>query len=593
MAIHKLADYVINRLKAGEVVEKPASILKELVENSLDAGATNIEVCVNDGGKSYLSVQDNGSWIELSDMDMVLERYATSKIETDEDLYSIASYGFRGEALASIAEVSKTTILTKTPYAEIGTKLVKKWPELVLRNQPVGFEHWTLVSVEDLFYNVPARLKFLKSAQTEFFYCYNYFVDVALWHYDKAWILKKNDKVSFDLKPTRDLKERIVDVYKKDWRKNLKDFAIDREYVTLKGVVSDAGLRFGSAENIKIYVNGRPVQDKIIRKALMDAYNRQLTPGEYPFVVLMLDVDPKMVDVNVHPAKLQVKFADSKFVYQLVYDTVSETLWGNKIAQQYINYSSKGYSPTKETSAVLDSVIADFWNSIADHQPSAEKLFAFDQATSHWTQQVTSMFGLDSLTEWSSSTFFHQEVWEYQILWQLWNSYIVLQAQDAVYYVDQHALAERISFETMKKEQKLDPEPLLQPLKFEITQIANLEEKISELNQLGFDISMLGENVVVIYAIPQVFVLNPVDMQVLLNHVLYLEEITFDHLMDGVYASKACKTSIKAGHKLSLLQMEQLVMDGFEKIPGLFVCQHGRPFFVRIDKKEIDKMFDR
>jgi len=179
-------------------------------------------------------------------MDLVLERYATSKIQTDEDLYQISSYGFRGEALASISEVSKTTILTKTPYAEIGTKLVKKGPELILRNQPVGFEQGTMVSVEDLFYNVPARLKFLKSAQTEFFYCYNYFVDVALWHYDKAWILKKNDKITFDLKPARDLKDRIVDIFKKDWRKNLKEFTFENEHLKLAGVVSDASLRFGS-----------------------------------------------------------------------------------------------------------------------------------------------------------------------------------------------------------------------------------------------------------------------------------------------------------------------------------------------------------
>lgn len=135
-----------------------------------------------------------------------------------------------------------------------------------------------MVSVEDLFYNVPARLKFLKSAQTEFFYCYNYFVDVALWHYDKAWVMKKNDKITFDLQPVRDLKDRIVDIYKKDWKKNLKDFTFENEYLKLHGVVSDASLRFGSMENIKVYVNGRPVQDKIIRKALMDAYNRQLTP---------------------------------------------------------------------------------------------------------------------------------------------------------------------------------------------------------------------------------------------------------------------------------------------------------------------------
>ncbi len=183
-----------------------------------------------------------------------------------------------------------------------------------------------MVSVEDLFFNVPARLKFLKSSQTEFFYCYNYFVDVALRHYDKAWIMKKNDKISFDLKPVSDLKDRIMDIFKKDWRKNLKEFSFENEHLKLSGVVSDASLRFGSGDTIKIYVNGRPVQDKIIKKALMDAYHRQLTPGEYPFVVLMLDMDPSMVDVNVHPSKLQVKFADSKLVYQVVYDTISATL---------------------------------------------------------------------------------------------------------------------------------------------------------------------------------------------------------------------------------------------------------------------------
>lgn len=179
---------------------------------------------------------------------------------------------------------------------------------------------------------MPARLKFLKSTQTEFFYCYHYFVDVALWHYDKAWIFKKNDKITFDLKPVRELKDRIVDIYKKDWKKNLKSFETQQKGMKLSGVVSDASLRFGSGENIKIYVNGRPIQDKIIKKALMDAYNRQLTPGEYPFVVLMLEIEPKMVDVNVHPAKLQVKFADSKGVYDAVYTTISEALGGSRIA---------------------------------------------------------------------------------------------------------------------------------------------------------------------------------------------------------------------------------------------------------------------
>ncbi len=201
----------------------------------------------------------------------------------------------------------------------------------MIKHVGVPFQHGTLITVEDLFYNVPARLKFLKSTQTEFYYCYNYFVDVALYHYDKAFVLKKNDKLVFDLKPARDLQSRILDLFKKDWGEKLIPLTKKIENLTLTGVVSDASLRFGSGENIKIYVNSRPVQDKIIRKALLDAYLRQLAPGEYPMAILMLEMEPSEVDVNVHPAKLQVKFADSQKIYQVVYQTITELLGKNKI----------------------------------------------------------------------------------------------------------------------------------------------------------------------------------------------------------------------------------------------------------------------
>ncbi len=208
---------------------------------------------------------------------------------------------------------------------------MRRGGENVIKHLGVPFQHGTLITVEDLFYNVPARLKFLKSAQTEFYYCYNYFVDVALYHYDKAFVLKKNDKLVFDLKPARELQTRILDLFKKDWGEKLIPLTKKIENLTLTGVVSDASLRFGSGENIKIYVNSRPVQDKIIRKALLDAYLRQLAPGEYPMAILMLEMEPSEVDVNVHPAKLQVKFADSQKIYQVVYQTITELLGKNKI----------------------------------------------------------------------------------------------------------------------------------------------------------------------------------------------------------------------------------------------------------------------
>lgn len=581
MPINRLPDYIINRLKAWEIVQRPASVIKELTENSLDAGASEITISINDWWKSLISVQDNWEWIQLSDMDLLLERYATSKIKTEDDLLDIKNYGFRWEALASIAEVSKITVISKTAYAEIWTKLIKRWSENIIKNIPVGFDHWTLISIEDIFYNVPARQKFLKSAQTEFYYCYNYFVDVALWHYDKRFILKKNDKIIFDLLPKQWLLDRLTDVYKKDRSNNLIDINYKDENVDLWWITSDSSLRFGSWENIKIYVNSRPIEDKVIKKALMDAYYRQMTPWEYPLSVLILDVKTDMVDVNVHPSKLNVKFWDSRKIYEIVYSSVKNALWENKIANTDIEYKKTYIWAWSELDLMLSNKKNDF------AQPEQENLLSVNDI---WKFNIYWSWFIDNDED---KIFENEFIWEYKIVWQIWNSYIVLESQDAVYYIDQHALAERIAFEKMKKEKDLNPELLLQPLKFDVMNIPNLDDKIQELNQLWFDISWIGESMIVIYAVPKIFVTYPVDLSKLLNYVLYLEEITYDNVLDWIFATKSCKTSIKAWHRLSMGQMLNLVKDWFENIEGMFVCQHGRPFFVQVDKKNIDKLFDR
>lgn len=631
MAIHKLADYVINRLKAWEVVQRPSNMLKELVENSLDAGASAIKITINDGGKSFLSVEDNGSGIELSDMDLLLERYATSKISSETDLMHLESYGFRGEALASIAEVSKITVMTKTAYAEIGTKMQKRGPEAIIRHVPVPFEHGTIITVEDLFYNVPARLKFLKSAQTEFYYCYAYFLDVAIAHYEKDFVLIKNDKVIFDLKGQSSLEARILELFRKDWKEKLLKLNYDQDRIQIRGVVSDASLRFGSAENIKIYVNSRPIEDRIIKKAIMDAYARQITPWEYPLVVLFVSVPSDEVDVNVHPSKLQVKFMDSQMVFRAVGAAISEVLGKHKIANvgaEFFGeekstifsekttqnqwqksdfwsflYSSAGTNAGVRSGGLLNisrsqmsgemkdfaSIVDDLWANLENVDPQtarSEALFV-----PRWSGELSQKGSLDQHMQ--GEFYFHEDIWEYQILGQMRNMYIAIMADNALYLIDQHALAERVAFEQMKLNQDLTPEALLQPLKFEVVQIPNLQEKLDQLAQFGFDITQISERSILVYALPKVFVQYPIDIASLLNYVRYLDEISFDHMMDGIFATKACKTSIKAGHKLSYLQMKQLLEDGFSKIPGMFVCQHGRPFFVKMDKKNIDGLFDR
>ena len=585
MAIHKLPDYVINRLKAWEVVNKPANVLKELVENSIDAGANRLEINILDWWKNLISIQDDWEWIQLSDIDLLLERYATSKIKTDEDLFSISSYWFRWEALASISEVSKITVLSKTAYSEIWTKLTKRWTEQIVNHVPVPFKNGTIITVEDLFYNVPARLKFLKSSQTEFYYCYNYFVDIALWHYKKEFIFKKNDKVIFDLKSTDSLINRINEIYKKDWSNNLNLLEYVDDELSICGVASDPSLSFGSAENIKIYVNSRPIQDKIIYKAIMDAYHRQISPWEFPLVILMLDIKPDLVDVNVHPSKSQVRFIDSQKVYQIVYNSVYKCLSQNKISSVVDSFFTNDH--LEQNKYQWQNV---FLGSKEFNNKEEKNIFWFQNLKSKdfSLSNNQSFDKFDDIKIYSDSN-----IWDYQIVWQLWNSYIVIQSNDSLYYIDQHALAERIAFESMKKTKNLKKELLLQPVKFNVTDVPSLQDKISELNNLWFDCSLLSENMMVVYAVPNIFVTYPVDLEKLFNHVLYLDHINFDHVLDGVFATKACKTSIKAWHKLSYEQMANLIKEWFENIDGMFVCQHGRPFFVKIEKGSVDKMFDR
>ncbi len=592
MPIHKLPEYMINRLKAGEVVERPASVIKELVENSLDAGADHVKITVNDGGKSLISVEDNGTGIELSDMDLLLERYATSKINGEQDLYNLQSYGFRGEALASIAEVSKTSVISKTAYAEIATKLTKIQESLIIKHVPVGFKHGTIVSVQDLFYNVPARLKFLKSSQTEYFYCYNYFVDVALFHYEKHFTLLKNDKIAFDLPPADWLMERILQVRRKDRSKYLKIVEAQNENIQIQWIISDAGLTFGSAETIKIYINGRPVVDKIIKKALLDAYTRQITPGEYPFAVLMLTVKPSFVDVNVHPKKSEVKFLDPNEVFSLVHESVKKTLGIHKIVSVEHTVSSFGrsenswsgwFSNGSEWSGGGEAKAESLFNSDSPPPPAGQSGFSsFSSSTIGFSGQEV------------QQSYFHEQLWTYQVVGQVWNRYIVVSNQDSLYYIDQHALAERIAFEKMKKTAwYVKSELLLQPLTVDIPQRWDIEQKIDQINSLWFDCSLLSEHKIIVYAVPQVFSMYKVDIEHLFTYILALEKITFDHVLDTIFATKACKTSIKAWDPLSYEQMTRLLKDGFEYIQWMFVCQHGRPFFVKIEKKTIDKFFDR
>lgn len=587
MPIQRLPDYLVNKLKAGEIVERPASVIKELVENSLDAGANEIVIDLWDGGKKMIKVEDDGEWIHTEDIDLVLERYATSKIEDEDDLYSISSYGFRGEALASISEVSKLTIQTKRADSTIGQTLSKIGQEIHVRAMSFAWGHGTTVIVEDLFFNTPVRQKFLKSPQTEYFYCYDLFLNFALIHRDKHRVLKKDGKMIFDLPAASDLLTRFTGIFKKEWESNVRILDFDQWPLRMYGVLSDASLTFGSQENIRIFVNARPVQDRILKKALLTAYERQIHPGTYPLALLFVDVDPEHVDVNVHPRKLEVRFADPGSIYQAVSLAVKSTLGNEKIMDI-----------PRET---LDKIASTTFSSNSDFLNNPFRA-AHGQNHAHGQYGQWSMlqFSFDDRVNipTTSGEEIHIETdnLHYTVVGQLWNMYIWLQAEDGLYLIDQHALAERIAFEKMKKkanEEGRAPETLLQPVTIEIPRSMIIEDKIEELQKLWFDVSIFGENKLIVHAVPKVFVEQQIDMEKLLNITLHKSPLSFETILDELYAMKACKSSIKAWQKLSMLEMQRLVEDGFSHIDWMFVCQHGRPFFIKLNRPDLDGLFDR
>ena len=573
MKIHKLPKNITNILSAWEVVERPYSVVKELVENSIDAQATQIIIDIQKWGKKLINISDNGTWIEKDDLPLTITEYATSKISKLEDIYNIWSFGFRWEALSTIAEVSKFRIQSKTKQEPIWYELNKLWKDINIQPVPVNFEHGTNIIVEDLFYNVPVRAKFLKSEQTEFKYIQELITNFAIKNFDVEFKLLHNWKIIKHFTKANSLFERLQQIYPKSWEENLLTLEHKDEIYEIYGVIGKSILKFNS-NKIKIFINNRPVKDKIIQKAVMQAYSRWLEPGLYPFVILFLNIKPDLVDVNIHPRKEEVKFLDPGSIYNLVLNTVKSTIEQEKWIEDktnYVDFSKQKFWNYKQTKSTLN---------IEDMKKVGETI---RQENLDLEYQTNFLFSENQI-----------ETWDITVIWQIFDSYILFQKQEDFYIMDQHAVAERIIFEKMKKEYNKDKQALLSvPLTFEIIQ--KNDKILEKLQELWFDISYFGEKKVILYSVPDVLEKYKIDISNLLNNLLNSkkEDINIDKILEQTLATKSCKAAIKANHKLSNLEMKQLIEDWQKYIGGFFVCQHGRPSVVKISKHDIDWFFDR
>ena len=574
--IRLLAEVVANRIAAGEVVERPASVVKELVENSLDAGAKKVEVSVERGGRSLIRVTDDGHGMGPEDALLALERHATSKIRDAADLLGIRTFGFRGEALPSIASVSRFTLKTKEADSLEGTEVVIDGGKIIRAGQ-TGCPNGTSIEVKQLFAHVPGRRKFLRTEETEWGHIEQGIRLTALARPDVSWVLRRDGAVFWQDSARSGLEERLTAVFGKEWKSSVLPLEVEDGGMRLKGYIGRPGVsRATRAEQI-LFVNGRPIQSMSLNAALLEGYHNALMRGRFPVAVLFLEMDPAGVDVNVHPAKREVRFRQDGDVRRFVSGAVAEVLRGGAVGPlpmpMGISTGVGGVSTTHSTS----------------NQPSP--LISANLAT---PALVEKSLGLEVET-----TPGIPAGWRY--LGVVDHLYLVVEKDGGVVLIDQHAAHERILFEQLLKQvarEEVSGQRLLYPVTVEFppVQAQFLKNRMEDLGKVGLGISPMGGNSFLIDALPPRIKTLAVE-DFIRGVVADLETggagTRQDRkLSEEVIAKTVCRHAIKANDRLTEQEGVRLLADLLAcELP--YTCPHGRPTMILLSKAELERKFGR
>ena len=674
-----LDEKVSNIIAAGEVVENPASMIKEMIENSLDAKATMIKIEVFKGGVD-VKVNDNGAGMDKDDTLLSVERHATSKIKEKEDVFNLSTYGFRGEALSSIAAVSKLTITTRSENSPMGYKIgcyggvVRKFEE-VSRN--VGTE----MEVRDLFYNTPARRKFLRKMSTEYGKIRDIVLKEALSNSNVAFSLELDGKSTIKTSG-KGIENTILELFGKSVLKNLKKF----EY----GYLGNVEILRSSKDFMFTFVNNRYVKSATIERAVIDGYYTKLMKGKYPFAIIFYNADPKEIDVNVHPSKKIVKFSNDKIVYNEIKSAIDDFFYYNDREnwQPNIDLIKKNININENVAVEKDDLFSDdilkgknqkilsletfdgkecsekseekneflednveksnenkdftnseekkvkeennlnldeIWKkmngnldkSVENNVENSQNIENYNLLKSkkdnrNWSknsnfenyENFNERKNSNSVNENTESEYYKVGTFEkhigkqihYDILGQIFDTYILVRKDEELEIYDQHIIHERILYEELKDKfynKKIESQHLLLPLKMEVTQIEKniIFENINIFNDFGFDIDEFSENEIVIRAVPAFDFRDSIE-NVFLQLLLDLKnEVEIKDLRENIIISMSCKGAVKAGQKLDMFEMQNMVRRIHEV--GKYTCPHGRPIIVKLSKNDLDKMFGR
>ena len=587
-----LDDLTINKIAAGEVIERPANVVKELVENSIDAGAKNIVVEIKNGGKTFIRISDNGKGISIDDMPIALERHATSKIRQIEDLEKTYTMGFRGEALASIVSISRLTIVSKTQDMATGIKLVAEAGD-ILGSEEVGCQVGTTMTVENLFFNVPVRYKFLKNDATEFRYIKELVQKIALANLDVAIKLINDGKNVFQSSGNGNIEDIVYTLFGKEVKDNLIEVDHKEGDVRITGVVGNTLMAKDSRKNQIFFLNKRNIKNQVLTSSADQAFKGGTGIGKYGFFILNIEMPATQYDVNVHPTKMEVRFKDEQVLYKIVYHAIKEAL---------LNKEFLGNTDLENNK---DTYIQNEFEFLTNHYNTTEennssKYISSSKIVMPTLEETNSKYmnmGNDGKLDLINRDEIRNV--DYKYCGIVFRTFIMIEINDELYLVDQHAAHERVLYEQIKENYKNNIQNNSQLMLF--PEIINLTHKEMEFVQnnielfknYGFDIELFGENSIKINGIPDIEYKIKIDTKDvfmdILDEMLTKERTTIKDVEERFIATVACKAAVKANMDLAEDEVHKL-LDRLLKLKNPYTCPHGRPTTIKIGHKLDEKL---
>ncbi len=619
-----LPQHLANKIAAGEVIERPASVVKELLENSIDSGAQDIQIDIEDGGKKLIQITDNGSGIDQEDLVLAVTPHATSKIKTDDDLFAISSFGFRGEALASIASVSQMEITSCTSDNHEGAKLEITGPEIDAPI-PAGAKKGTVISVRNLFYNTPARRKFLRTTNTEMSHISEQFTRIAMANPSIHLTLTHNGRTLHDLAANQPLRERIGKLFSRDLTDNLIPIHRNDRDIEISGLIAPPQHSRVNTQWQYIFLNNRYIRDRFIGHAIKESYRGLMEINRSPIVFLFIQIAPDQVDVNVHPAKAEVRFADSNAVHSQVLAAIRDKLLSSdyKVKLNLEHAEDKNEESDSQTKGdrqekTRQAMVDFFKNNSPNTTPSSQH--AVIPKPSHFTQQAEPVTHhsqqpkiinnvdvseddetiMDKTSQQPRDVLFSEMPVSQIDYIQIHNSYLVTETDEGLMIVDQHALHERYMFEQLWQQSTkgpLESQRCLIPETLDVTeeQMACLQDSSDLMEKLGIIVEQFGPKTVAIQGFPILLdKLSPKDFLADLLDLLIEQvgHVSQEQAMHKILDMMSCKAAIKAGDSLTPQEIKELLIKK-DQVERSNNCPHGRPTSVHLSLKQLEKEFKR